>query len=218
MRGAVLRVVRPVSLLALACVLAACGSGAETKGEPASSGGESGPAVTQGRTTTADESKLKPPPILLLSNAGKQQAVEGSYCVEYVDEATGHGEAVCSDSFAPPFPESVTAVARGDRVTFVIPGAALKPDSVVTVRPLGCSDQELARLRFEPGAGELQWDVDLEPGAYQLDVFARFEANDGRSGDVSGVLGLTVAGPKENDALGVHGVERSLQVCPFSAR
>lgn len=65
------------------------------------------------------------------------------------------------------------------------------------LRPLGCIDEETARIRFEPGSGELQWDVDLDPGGYQLDVFARFEASDGRTGDVSGVLGLTVAGPKE---------------------
>jgi hypothetical protein len=72
------------------------------------------------------------------------------------------------------------------------------------------------RTQVRAGHRRVQWDVDLDPGAYQLDVFARFEASDGRAGDVSGVLGLTVPGPKENDALGVHGVKRSMQVCPFA--
>jgi hypothetical protein len=207
--------VKRVPLLALALVLAACGSTAEPTGVPASSSGESEPAEAYGPTTAVDESKLEPPPILLLSDVEKQKAVQGSYCVDYVDEATGHGQGICSDA-APPFPESVTSVARGDRVTFVVLDAMVELDSIVTVRPLGCIDQETARIRFEPGTGELQWDVDLDPGAYQLDVFARFEARDGRTGDVSGVLGLTVAGPKENDALGVHGVKRSMQVCPLA--
>lgn len=53
-------------------------------------------------------------------------------------------------------------------------------------------------------------------GAYQLDVFALFDTEDGRSGDVSGTLGLTVAGPKKWDALGVGAVERDMKVCPFA--
>ncbi len=106
----------------------------------------------------------------------------GSYCVDYVDEATGRGQGICSDAALPTFPESVTSVARGDRVSFVVPDAILKTDSIVTVRPLGCIDQETAQIGFEPDTGELQWDVDLDPGAYQLDVFARFEASDGRTG------------------------------------
>jgi hypothetical protein len=39
---------------------------------------------------------------------------------------------------------------------------------------------------------ETAWRVHLEPGAYDLDVFANFGAPDGRTGDVSGSLGVLV--------------------------
>jgi hypothetical protein len=115
----------------------------------------------------------------------------------------------------PTYPEAVTSVAPGDRVAFVLPEAMFKPDSIVTIRPLGCSDRTVGTITLEPGTGEHRWRVDLEHGAYQLAVFARFRADDGRTGDVSGSLGLTVAGPKKWDALGVSAVRRSMQVCAF---
>ena len=191
---------------------------------PASSGRDSetasGSGTASGSTEPApepaDDSNLKPPPILLVSETGTQTAVRGSYCVDYVDEQTGRGSGICSDSAAPTYPKAITAVSAGDPVAFVVHKAAFKPESVVTIRPLGCTDQETRQVRLKPRTGLHSWTVDLEPGAYQLDVFARFEAADGRSGDVSGSLGLTVAGGKENDALGVMGLKPSLAVCPFA--
>jgi hypothetical protein len=165
----------------------------------------------------AADGEVKPPAVVLSSRGEDQEGVRGSYCVQKVDEASGQGQGVCADAAFPTYPESVTAVAAGDRVTLAIREAVARPDSIVTIRPLGCSDQTVDKLRFEPGQGELAWTVDLEPGAYQLDVFARFKALDGRTGDVSAALGLTVAGAKENDALGVTGVRRSMQVCPFES-
>ena len=162
------------------------------------------------------DGKLKPPPIILVGSMETQKAVQGSYCVDYVDEATGQGQGVCADMAAPIRPEAVTAVAPGDRVTFVLPEAAFRPESTVTIRPLGCDDRQTGTIALETGAGEHEWTVDLDPGAYQLDVFARFEAEDGRTGDTSGTLGLTVAGPKKWDALGVRAVVRAMQVCPYS--
>ena len=91
----------------------------------------------------------------------------------------------------------------------------MKQNSTVTIRPLGCGDQKVDQLAFEPRTGQLEWTVDLDHGAYQLDVFALFEAEDGGKGDVSGTLGLTVAGPKKWDALGVGAVEPDMKVCPF---
>lgn len=204
---------RRLALAVLAVALAGCGSSAERPGIPASSGQESVPVDTP--EPALPEAKLKPPPILLVGEVETQRAVRGSYCVDYVDEVTGQGQGICSDAAGPTYPRSVTSVVRGDRLTFVVPGAILKPDSVVTIRPLGCTDQVTAEITLEPGTGEHRWDVDLDHGAYQLDVFALFEANDGRTGHVSGTLGLTVAGPKKWDALGVSGVRRSMQVCPF---
>jgi hypothetical protein len=114
-----------------------------------------------------------------------------------------------------PHRRSVTSVAPGDRVTLIVDGASVKQESTVTIRPLGCGDQKVDELAFEPGPGSLEWTVDLDHGAYQLDVFAAFETHEGRSGDVSGTLGLTVAGPKKWDALGVGAVEPDMDVCPF---
>jgi hypothetical protein len=220
--------VRLIPLLLVALVLVACGSASEETGAPASSGQEtSGEESAEGEGTASggieppaepvDGSDLKPPAILLVYRDEEQKAVRGSYCVDYVDEATGQGSGVCADAAMPTYPDAVTSVAGGDQVTFVLPEAVLRPDSVVVIRPLGCTERVLDRLALDPGTGEQSWEVDLEHGAYQLDVFARFKADDGRTGDVSGSLGLTVAGPKKWDALGVGGIEPSMEVCEFPA-
>lgn len=216
-----------IPLLLVALVLVACGSAEET-GAPASSGQEtSGQESAEGEGTASggveppaepvDGSDLKPPAILLVSETGRQKAVRGSYCVDYVNEATGQGSGVCADAAMPTYPDAVTSVAGGDQVTFVLADAVFRPDSVVMIRPLGCTERVLDKLALDPGTGEHSWQVDLEHGAYQLDVFARFKADDGRTGDVSGSLGLTVAGPKKWDALGVGAVQRSMEVCEFPA-
>ena len=207
-------------LVLAALVLVACGSGTEQTGVPASSGSSeefaegSGTATGSGQVPAPDdEANPKPPPILLLYKGQEQKAVRGSYCVEHVEEATGQGSGVCADSGAPIYPSSVTSVAGGDRVTFVLPEATFRKESVVTIRPLGCSDKTVGEIELKPGTGKHTWKVDLDWGAYQLDVFARFEAADGRTGDVSGSLGLTVAGPKTWDALGVRAINPRMPVC-----
>ena len=161
------------------------------------------------------DDKLKPPPIILVGSMETQKAVQGSYCVTYTNEATGEGQGMCTD-MASPYPKAVTSVADGDRVKFVLPRAVFKRGSVVTIHPLGCTDEVVGKFPLQPGTGEQEWTVDLDSGAYQLDVFAPFEADDGRSGDVSGALGLTVAGAKKWDALGVRAVVRAMAVCPYS--
>jgi hypothetical protein len=204
-----------------ALLLAGCGSADEQTGVPgtsseATASGEGIATTVPDADTGFDESTLKPPPIFLVSAQGKQRAVRGSYCVDYVDPDSGAGQGACADAGAPTYPKAVTSVVGGDRVTFVIPDATFRRESVVTIHPLGCTDQVMGEVVLRPGTGEHDWLVDLEHGAYQLDVFARFEANDGRSGDVSGTLGLTVAGSKRWDALGVLGIKPSMQVCEFA--
>jgi len=220
--------VRRVPLVVLALVLAGCGSTAEQTGVPASSAQESAPVETHGPTTAPlDESKLRPPQILLRSSAGEQRAVEGSFCVDSVDPASGQGSGVCSDSAAV-HPNAVTVVQPGDEVTFVFSGANIVRPSgchaddqqgcigYVHVKPLGCDDREVERVPLGLGP-ETRWTIDLESGAYELDVFGYFESIDGATGDVSGALGLLVGGgPKNHDYLGVVAVERAMQVCPFA--
>jgi hypothetical protein len=210
-------------LLVLTLALAACGSGVEGSGVPGSS--VEGSVTAEGSGTAersesvpepSDDSTLKPPPILLLYKDEQQRAVQGSYCVDYVDEASGQGSGTCADMAGPIYPKAVTSVAPGDRVTFVLAEAAFGAESTVTIRPLGCTDRKAGTIVLEPGSGEHAWIVGLEHGAYQLDVFARFTATDGRSGDVSGTFGLTVAGAKENDALGVQELKPAMKICEFT--
>jgi hypothetical protein len=105
--------VRRVPFLVLAFVLAACGSAAERTDLPASSGQESAPVETHDATTAFDESKLRPPRILLRSIAGQQKGVEGTFCVDYVDPASGRGGGMCGDSPAV-HPDAITVAQPGD--------------------------------------------------------------------------------------------------------
>jgi hypothetical protein len=207
-----MRLVDP--LLVVALTLAGCGAAEEGRNVPTSSSEDF--AVAPPRSASEAEPWMTtPPPVVLVTAAGKQTAVQGSMCVSYADPATGQGVAGCGDVGGPQYPEEVSAVGAGDDVVLVVPNAKVKNESTVTIRPLGCTDRETKQLAFPPD-GELHWDVDLEPGAYQLDVFVIFATDDGRHGDTSGTLGLAVAGAKSNDALGVLEVRPRMQVCTFA--
>jgi hypothetical protein len=202
---------RPLVLFCLsAFALAGCGAATTAPGS-------SGESPTQPQPPVATESRepdLTPPPIFLISEAGKQRAAEGSSCVNYVDPDTGQGAGACGDT-GPIVPKAMTVVQPGDSVVVTIPVATLKKDSEIVIRPLGCADRQAKKLDF-PENGELHWPVSLDPGAYQLDVFAYFEANNGLKGDVSGSLGLLVGGgPKKYDYSGVVALDETLAVCPF---
>jgi hypothetical protein len=56
------------------------------------------------------------------------------------------------------------------------------------VHPFDCSDQVLEHIPLALGARTV-WRVNLDPGAYELQYFAYFEAGEGRNGDVSGASG-----------------------------
>jgi hypothetical protein len=207
--------VRLVALLFVAVVVAACGSTSEEVGTPASSDGMETalPAETIPVDEDPLEGKLKPPKILLVSKAGEQRATEGSYCVDFVVPLTGQGQGVCADSAGPTYPESVSDVNAGEEVTLLLEGAILKAESTVTIRALGCDSGKEAALVWKADTRELPWEVQLDPGFYQVDVFALFAADDGRSGDVSGSLGLNVLdGP--DVALHVRPAEPSMRACP----
>jgi hypothetical protein len=168
-------------------------------GSPSASSGERQVVTVSVTETEIDPLELQQPPIVLESRYGKQMAVQGSYCVEFQDTASGHSQGACSDS-GPIHPKAVTAV---------VPGAEIVSGS-------GCysDDRTGETVALAPGP-QTPWRVDLEPGAYELDVFGYFESDAGATGDVSGTLGLTVAGGKKWDALGVGPVNPSIQVCAF---
>jgi hypothetical protein len=195
----------------VAFALAGCGVASGT-GAPASSGAESVPAETLAPPiATLDESMLKPPPILLVSRAPKQEANQSSFCVDYVDQASGQGQGVCSDG-VPVFPKEISTLHPGDWANLLLAGAFVNEEGSVVVRPLGCKDEETLSFDLAAGMSETHWRVDLKPGAYQLDVFARFGSNDGRGGDVSGTLGLLVGDKEERQTVPV---KAGLEVCPF---
>ena len=218
---------RRAALLALVLVgFAAAGCG-DVVDEPREGGGEpppatgpaeTGPAETGGTapatTSTEPPSELPdlaPPPIVLESEAGRQEGVQESYCTQQVDLTGLGGTGVCADT--PDLdPERLTVVRSGDAVTISMPGAVLSgADAGVTVRPLGCRDRETARVPLGPDG--IEWTVDLEPGAYELQVFVRFEAKDGLSGDGAASLGLLVD-PEREPA--IIKAEPGLFVCPPS--
>jgi hypothetical protein len=195
---------------------------AETAEPPPDTGGFSETTETAIATTVAEPEpdgapELRPPPIVLVTEAGRQEAVQGSYCVTKVS-ASGQGEGVCADTGFP-HPEKLSVVRPGERVTLEMAGASRATTgdcsprcaSTVTVHPLGCGP-ERAVTSFELESATMPWVVDLEPGAYELAVFAYFEAEDGASGDTSGAIGLIVV-PDRKQA--VITVDETLAVCPY---
>src|SRR4029453_13688446 len=116
--------------------------------------------------TSGDKPAPKPPQILLVSEAGTQKAVQGSYCI------SGGGSGLGADMAYPLAAKAVSAVQPGGWVTIVLPGVTLLKDSIATVRPLGCSDRETKTIEL-PESGKLEWQVDLDTGAYQIDSFPR---------------------------------------------
>ena len=188
---------KPLSALVLALAMAGCGAATDGTNVPASSGVES--------------VEPAPPTILLVGSGGEQSAVRVSFCVDYVDPASREGTGVCGDT-GPIHPDEVTVARPGDDVTFVVEGAGEVSDASVSVKPLGCDDREVERIPLSAGE-QTPWTVDLEPGAYQLDVFAKFEAANGASGDVSGSLGLLV---KADAPPRTVPVDLDLAVCPLT--
>ncbi|HSK15182.1 MAG TPA: hypothetical protein VK915_03345 [Gaiellaceae bacterium] len=120
------------------------------------------------------------PAVVLVSEAGRQEGVQGSACVG------GPASGYCIDAAAPVEPEELSVVRPGETVEIALEGE-LDGTGVLVVRVLGCG-QEAASVPLESPA---PWTVDLEPGAYALEVFYEFEG-EGLSGDTSVALGLLV--------------------------
>ena len=67
----------------------------ETSGFVETGGGES--ATTSTEPERPPSSEPKPPPIVLVTDAGRQEAVQGSYCVTQVSES-GEEQGACADA------------------------------------------------------------------------------------------------------------------------
>jgi len=169
------------AILLLVAVFLAAGCG-EAETEPGG-GGAMGTVEEPTGSVPQDAGKPRmPPAIELVSEAGRQRAAPGSYCVD--DPQAGVGE--CVDYEAPAGPEQLSVVRPGETVTIALVGSSAVEGSA-SVRRLGC-EEEVVSVPLGP---ETRWEVDLEPGAYELQIFTTFEAGTA-SGDTSGVLGLVV--------------------------
>ena len=191
-------------LLALPLVLVAvaCGGASPTASD---SGAAPEATVTQKEKNLSDSSP-RAPKLVLESSAGSQTAVPGSSCI------SGEGVGVCSDTGYRP-PQQASVVRPGEVITISLEesqvvrvedcsgGRERDCIGVIKVHPLGCEKLVAYTIALEPGKAT-RWKVAVPPGPYELETFAHFESDDGRtSGDVSGVFGLFVDSSESLDVV-----------------
>ena len=143
-----------------------------------------------------------PPPTVLVTKAGTQRAAQESSCVELFSHEDGTlVQSMCGDTPDLP-PRRLSVVRPGEVVTIAFRGAIEISDGSAAVRLLG---KRRSISRFELPAPRTRWRVRLRPGAYEVELFARFRTADGRGGDTSASLGLVVDR------------KRKLEIVPLSA-
>jgi hypothetical protein len=186
-----------LSVLAIAFHAAGCGQADREPPEAADGPPET---IEQSKTDSEPpEGVMEPPPVVLISEAGHQTGVRGAYCVTSVRA----GQGLCVDTRRPEAAEA-SVVRPGEVVTIALEGArAVKGAGChsrdtscigeITASPVGCKAKGgfAARVFLKPGSAT-RWHVDLEPGAYELQLFYYFDSDDGRTGDSSAALGLLV--------------------------
>jgi hypothetical protein len=195
--------------LPLLLAVTACGGASPSASD---SGGAAQPPTTQ-RKNLLDESP-RPPTLLLESGAGSQEGVPGSSCV------TGQGTGVCSDT-AYQRPTQLSIVRPGGMITVSLEqarvvraegcGGGREQDCIgsIQVHPLGCEKLVSYTIPLEPGK-TTTWKVAVPPGAYELETFAYFESDDGRtSGDASGSFGLYVDASRSLDVVPAPVLDRT---------
>ena len=188
--------------LLLGLVAVACGGASPTASD---SGAAPEATVTQKQKNLSDSSP-RAPKLVLESSAGSQTAVPGSSCI------SGEGVGVCSDTGYRP-PQQASVVRPGEVITISLQesqvvrvedcsgGRERDCIGVIKVHPLGCEKLVAYTIALEPGKAT-RWKVAVPPGPYELETFAYFESDDGRtSGDVSGVFGLFVDSSESLDVV-----------------
>jgi hypothetical protein len=191
-----------VALATLVALLLAVGCGQTTAGP----GGGPEPVDSSEGAPQQPESPPGPPDVVLASAGGRQVGVVGSYCVH----KPGANVGACADGTRPAA-KRANVVRPGETVTIELDGArAVRARDChsrdfscigeAQVSPTGCGERTIARIHLERGS-QTEWRVDLEPGAYELQLFVYFEADDGLQGDVSVALGLVVDPEAEPDVV-----------------
>lgn len=162
-----------------ACLLLAAGCGAqETTSGSSTAEADKRPTTSIG---AEEESEELPPPFALISAAGRQNAIQSTYCI------TGPTSGTCADYVENGPPEQLSVVGPGEKVELVFDDLVTAEGEVSIVR-LGCT-QELASIELVGPA--TVWPVDLEPGLYELELSAVFTTAS-TSGDTSASVGLRV--------------------------
>jgi hypothetical protein len=130
-----------------------------------------------------------PPHILLQVPGETQRGVQGTFCVQvppHGDDTTGVSR--CAD-YIDWDPRRFTMV-RPRSVIQIVVKNAVTAEGAVFVRRLNAAETVVRRFDFATPVR--RWRVRLPSGRYELDVNARFEMPDGRSGDTAAALGLRV--------------------------
>jgi len=140
---------------------------------------------TPASAAAAETSSYSPPPLVLASEGGRQRAAQESYCISVPGGAT-----LCADSPAGIEPFWLSVVRPKEHVTIRVRGATTA-DGSVYVHPRGCERGFLQSFKIKRPTK--RWVVHLDPGRYELSVFARFTMDDGRAGHASVQLGLLVS-------------------------
>ena len=134
-----------------------------------------------------------PPPIVLAAKTDTQRAAQESFCVfAPPDPGQEVGVTRCVDYVDMP-PRRLSSVRWGAPVTISFRGASSVTDGYARIRVLG---RQRFFHTFALDGPETRWRVRLRPGKYEVEVFGRFRADDGRFGDTSGSLGLRVRRPQ----------------------
>lgn len=201
---------RHLVVLALLLMAGGCESGEATA-----------PATTRATpskpTTTGSTAEFESHPIVLTSEAGRQDAALMP-CVRFTTEEDDW-RPVCEDAVPALRPAALSVVRPGETVTISFPGAQVENPSgcreicgaTATVQPLGCADQPLDGFQLLDGRS-IQWKPDLPPGRYELDVYANLRTDDGRKVFTTGDFGLIVDAARPLDV-----IPADLQPCPASS-
>ncbi len=138
----------------------------------------------------AAEHNLRPPTISFTSRAGYQRAAQESFCVfSPPHEGQESGVSLCADTTDLP-PRRLSVVRPREVVTIRFGRALAVADAVAHVRLLG---RTRVISSFAIRSPSRRWRVGLRAGAYEVEVFGRFEMPDGRTGDASGSLGVLIS-------------------------
>ena len=132
---------------------------------------------------------VEPPPIVMTSTAGRQEAATLGGCFRQGNSTQCSAGMGITPAFGGSLASEVSVVRPGERVTIAVAGAA-PTQRLLVVRPLGCSTRVLAAHVLD--RDQLDWRVELPPGAYEIGVGVGSFRTEDASGSVEGALGLLV--------------------------